>query len=71
MKYLLSVCALFVLLAVGCGEDAVVDSSSPSAPSAPAAYSGPPGEVAEVDSEALASTLAANELTLVDFTAVW
>lgn len=68
MKYLLSVCALFVLLAVGCGEDAVVDSSSPSAP---AAYSGPPGEVAEVDSEALASTLAANELTLVDFTAVW
>ena len=68
MKYLLSVCALFALLAVGCGEDVVVNSSDPSAP---APYSGPPGDVMEVDSEALTSTLAANELTLVDFTAVW
>ncbi len=70
MKYLLSVCALFALLAAGCGEDAVVDRGS-SGSSAPAAYSGPPGDVMEVDSDALASALAANELTLVDFTAVW
>jgi len=54
MKYLLSVCALFALLAVGCGEDAVVDSGGPSAP---APYSGPPGDVMEVDSDALTSTL--------------
>ena len=69
MKYLLSVCALFALLAAGCGE-AVVDRGSSSS-SAPAAYSGPPGDVMEVDSDALASALAANELTLVDFTATW
>ena len=68
MKYLLSVCALFALLAVGCGEDVVVNSSDPSAP---APYSGPPGDIVEVDSEALASALAANELTLVEFTATW
>jgi len=70
MKYLLSVCALFALLAVGCGEDtAVVDRSGSSSSSAP--YSGPPGDVTEVDNDALASALAASELTLVDFTATW
>ncbi len=67
MKYLLSVCALFALLALGCGEEAVVDN----APAAPAAYDGAAGEVMEVDKDALASALAANELTLVDFTATW
>ena len=66
MKYLLSVCALFALLAVGCGEDtAVVDRSGSSSSSAP------PGDVTEVDNDALASALAASELTLVDFTATW
>lgn len=68
MKYLLSVCALFALLALGCGEEAVVDNVPPVSS---AAYNGPPGEVMELDKDALASALAANELTLVDFTATW
>ena len=59
MKYLLSVCALFALLCIGCGEETGT------------AYSGPPGDVVQVDSDTLASALAANELTLVDFTATW
>ena len=66
MKYLLSVCAMFALLAVGCGEDTVVDNGGNAG-----AYTGPPGDVVEVDKDALDSALAANELTLVDFTATW
>ena len=57
MKYLLSVCALFALLCIGCGEGATT-----------ATYNGPSGKVMEVDRDALASTFAANELTVVDFT---
>ena len=62
MKYLFLVCAALTLLATGCGEDAAVQN-------APNAH--PNVEVAEVDSQALEATLAANDLTLVDFTAVW
>ena len=60
MKYLLSVCALLALLTIGCGEE-----------TGTVAYSGPPGDVVQVNNDALASALAANELTLVDFTATW
>lgn len=63
MKYLFTVCAVFALLAVGCGEGQVVDSRQPGA--------GPAAEVMEVDKIALESVLASNQLTLVDFTATW
>jgi len=46
------------LLATECVEESVVNNA-------------PAVEVMEVDSNGLASTLVANELTLVDFTAVW
>ena len=60
MKYLMMVCAAFVLLATGCGEEAVVQNKAPAEV-----------EVAEVNKAALTAALAANDLTLVDFTAVW
>jgi len=63
MKYLLTVCAAFALLAVGCSEGRVVDNRQPGATST--------AEVTEVDKAALGSALASNQLTLVDFTATW
>ena len=62
MKYLLLVCAVFALLVAGCGEEAVVRTS-------PNAHSNV--EVKEVGQIELDSILASNDLTLVDFTAVW
>ena len=62
MKNLFLVCAALTLLATGCGEEVVVQN-------APVGHS--TVDVAEVDKDALASALAANELTLVDFTATW
>ena len=61
MKYLFLMCATFALLATGCGEDSVVQ--RPQVDSS--------GQVTEVDKDALDSALAANQLTLVDFTATW
>lgn len=61
MKQLFMACALFALLATGCGEE--VGNSSTSS------HDG--GEVMEVNKDALESAIAANSLTLVDFTATW
>ena len=62
MKYLFLMCATFALLATGCGEESVVQ-RPPQVDST--------GQVTEVDKDALDSALAANQLTLVDFTATW
>ena len=70
MKYFMMVCAAFVLLATGCGEEAVVQNKPP-AEAKPSVEAKPPIEVMEVDKAELESTLASNKLTLVDFTAVW
>ena len=64
MKYLMMVCAAFVLLATGCGEEVVVVREA-------AVQAKPVAEVVQVDKAALTSTLAANDLTLIDFTATW
>ena len=62
MKYLFLACAMFALLASGCGEE-VADKGG--------AKGHVTAEVTEVNKEALQSALDANELTLVDFTATW
>ena len=61
MKYLLLVCAALALLTTGCGEETVVQDIS----------TFEKVEIVEVDKDALASVLATNDLTLIDFTATW
>ena len=69
MRALLFSVSLFAILAVGCDGPAVTVTDDPPAATKTMASEGIPLD--EVDSDGLAAALAANKVTLVDFTAVW
>ncbi len=72
MNRLLLSLSLLAVLAVGCSDSATktVDKDK-SVPTTVAAESDHSEFLAEVDKDALESAIAANPVTLIEFTAVW
>lgn len=74
MRALLFTVSLFAILAVGCGEPAVTmkDNDTPvETNTTPAEKPGAGIPLDKVDEAGLEAAIAANHLTLIDFTAVW
>jgi hypothetical protein len=77
MRALLFSLSLFAILAVGCekpaevGKDAPAKSGGDTAVTEKAEKAGDGLKLDEVDAEGLEAVLASNDITLLDFTAVW
>ena len=69
MRALLFSVSLLAILAVGCGEPTATMKEKEMAPAATAPASSIPLD--KVDEAGLEAAIAANHLTLIDFTAVW
>ncbi|QEG21711.1 hypothetical protein [Mariniblastus fucicola] len=69
MRSLFFSIGLMAILAVGCGEQSTVESGKGNTQGASAVDGGI--VLDEVDADGLEAAVAANEITLVDFTAVW
>lgn len=64
--------SLLLIAAIGCGDVAVTEKDKSDTTNASAATTSDAGiELDEVDAAGLESVLAANNVTLIDFTAVW
>jgi PBP1b-binding outer membrane lipoprotein LpoB len=72
MNRLLLSLSLLAVLAVGCNDSATKTADKDkSVPTTEAAESDDSKFLAEVDKDALESAIAANPVTLIEFTAVW